>query len=179
LISFTWESSRYFFWHRCRGAQRYWQAGVVRKLLLLFTILITAEIMDTTRVDYMQTTLISYMYPATNVTTKYAQSQKEYQIHMSDIFNLLKSFSGAGTRSTLDHLQLIEDRCTLFKLAKISKDEMKRKLLYLSLDGDARVWLRSINEEYHLDWEDMKMALYLKYYLPIEAYRDRGYIYNF
>jgi hypothetical protein len=39
----------------------------------------------------------------------------------------------------------------LFKLAEISKDEVKRKLLYLSLDGDARVWFRSINEEYCLD----------------------------
>jgi hypothetical protein len=79
----------------------------------------------------------------------------------------------------LDHLQLIEDRCTLFKLAEISEDEVKRKLLYLSLDGDAQVWMRSINEEYLLVWEDMKKAFYLKYYPPIEDYHDRGYIYNF
>jgi hypothetical protein len=56
---------------------------------------------------------------------------------------------------------------------------VKRKLLYLSLDGDARVWMCSINEEYLLEWEDMKKAFYLKYYPPIEAYCDRGYIYNF
>jgi hypothetical protein len=36
-----------------------------------------------------------------------------------------------------------------------------------------------INEETILDWEDMKKAFYLKYYPPIEAYRDRGLIYNF
>jgi hypothetical protein len=119
------------------------------------------------------------MYPATKVTTKSSESQKEYQIPINAIFNLLKSFSDKESRYALDHLQLIEDRCTLFKLAKFSEDEMKRKLLYLSLDGDARVWMRSINEEYLLDWEDMKKAFYLKCYPQIEAYRDRGYIYNF
>jgi hypothetical protein len=113
---------------------------LVRKLLSLFTVLITAEIMDTSGVDYMHTTLIRYMYPA--------ESQKEYQIPISTVLDLLKSFSYKGSSSSLDHLQLIEDRCTLFKLAEVSEDEVKRKLLYLSLDGDARVWMRSINEEY-------------------------------
>jgi hypothetical protein len=129
--------------------------------------------MDTSGGDYMHTTLISYMYPATKVTTKSAESQKEYQIPISVVFDILKSFSDKGSRSTLDHLQLIEDRCTLFKLAKVSEDEVKRKLLYLSLDGDARVWMCSINEEYLPDWEDIKKAFYLKYYPPIEVYRDR------
>jgi hypothetical protein len=39
--------------------------------------------------------------------------------------------------------------------------------------------MRSINEENFLDWEDMKKALYLKYYPPIETYHDRGFICNF
>jgi hypothetical protein len=111
------------------------------------------------------------MYPA--------ESQKEYQIPISTVLDLLKSFSYKESSSSLDHLQLIEDRCTLFKLAEVSEDEVNRKLLYLSLDGDARVWMRSINEEYSSNWEDMKKTLYLKYYPPIEAYRDRGFIYNF
>jgi hypothetical protein len=71
------------------------------------------------------------------VTTKTAESQKEYQIPINTIFDLLKSFSDKGSRSALDHLQLIEDRCTLFKLAEVSKDEAKGKLLYLSLDDEA------------------------------------------
>jgi hypothetical protein len=83
-------------------------------------------------------------------------------------FGYFEKFSGDGSRSALDHLQLIEDRCMLFKLAKISKDEVKRKLLYLSLDADAQVWFRSINEEYHLDCEHMKKAFNLNYYPPIE-----------
>jgi hypothetical protein len=79
----------------------------------------------------------------------------------------------------LDHLQLIKDRCTLFKLPVVFEDEVKRKLLYLSLDDEARVWIHSINEENILDWEHMKKAFYLIYYPPIEAYRDREFIYNF
>jgi hypothetical protein len=35
---------------------------------------------------------------------------------------------------------MIEDRCTLFKLADSSKKEVKMKLLYLSLDGDGHIW---------------------------------------
>jgi hypothetical protein len=31
-----------------------------------------------------------------------------------------------------------------------------------------------MNEEYRLDWENMKKAFYLKYYPPIEAYSDRA-----
>jgi hypothetical protein len=77
------------------------------------------------------------MYPATKVTTKSTESQKEYQIPINAVFNLLKSFSNKESWYALDHLQLIEDRCTLFKLAEVSEYEMKRKLLYLSLDGDA------------------------------------------
>jgi hypothetical protein len=66
--------------------------------------LITAEIVDTYGVDYMHTTPISHMYPAINVTTKSAESQKKYQIPLSVVFDLLKSFSGKGSRSALDHL---------------------------------------------------------------------------
>jgi hypothetical protein len=65
---------------------------LVRKLLSLFTILITAEIMDTSGVDYMHTTLMSYMYPAAKVKTKTAKSQKEYQIPFNIVLDLLKSF---------------------------------------------------------------------------------------
>jgi hypothetical protein len=36
-----------------------------------------------------------------------------------------------------------------------------------------------MNEEYRLDWEDIKKAFYLKYYPPIEAYSGRYDIYNF
>ena len=91
----------------------------------------------------------------------------------------MRSFAGDGSKSALDHLQLIEDRCSLFKLAGISEEEVKRKLLYLSLTGEARIWFKSLKEEYRLDWEFVKKAFYLKYYSPMKAYGDRCHIYNF
>ena len=63
---------------------------------------------------------------------------------------------------------MIEDRCTLFKLAGIPEEEVKRKLLYLSLKDGARDWFRSMDLKYRLDWEYMKKAFYLKYYSPLE-----------
>jgi hypothetical protein len=74
---------------------------------------------------------------------------------MSVVLDILRSFTGDGSRSALDHLQMIEYRYTLFKLADIPKEEVKRKFLYLSLDGEAHIWFQSMNEEYHLDWENM------------------------
>jgi hypothetical protein len=109
---------------------------LVRKLLSLFTVLITAENMDTSVVDYVNTTLVSYMYTAAKLRTKTAKSPKEYQIPIHIVFDLLKRFPDKGSRFALDHLQLIKDRCTLFKLAEVSKNEAT-KLLYLSLDNEA------------------------------------------
>ena len=56
---------------------------------------------------------------------------------------------------------------------------MKRKLLYQSLSGDARIWFRSLDVKCRLDWECLRKAFYLKYYTPKEAYDDRCHIYNF
>jgi hypothetical protein len=69
---------------------------------------------------------------------------------MHTVFDILKSFPD-GSTSAIIHLQLIEDRCTLFKLAKVSKGEVKKKLLYLSLNYEARAWMRSNNEETDMD----------------------------
>jgi hypothetical protein len=80
------------------------------------------------------------MHSITNVAITPPEPQKEYQIPMSVVLDILRSFLGDGSRSALDHLHLIEDRCTLFKLTDISEEEVKRKLLYLSLDGVACIW---------------------------------------
>jgi hypothetical protein len=145
--------------------------------------MITSENMDTSGGDIMDTALVSFIYTAVKVRTKIVESPKEYQIPIHIVFDILKSFPDKGSRSTLDHLQLIEDRCMLFKLAEVSEGEAKKKLLYLSLDDEARAWMRSINEETDLVWENMMKDFYLKKYLrknpPIEAYRDQGLIYNF
>jgi hypothetical protein len=140
--------------------------------------MITAENMDTFGEDLMNTALVSFMYTAVKVRTKTVESPKEYQIPIHIVFDILKSFPD-GSTSTTDHLQLMEDRCTLFKLAEVSEGEAKKKLLYLSLDDEPRAWIHPINEETDLDWEYMIKAFYLKYYPPIEVYCDQGLIYNF
>jgi hypothetical protein len=65
----------------------------------------------------------------TNLVIAPPKTRKGYQIPMSVVLDTLRSSSGDWSRSALDHLHLIEDRCMLFKLAKISEDEVKRKLL--------------------------------------------------
>jgi hypothetical protein len=65
------------------------------------------------------------MYTAAKVRTKIAESPKEYKIHIHIVFDILKSFPHKGSRSALDHLQLIEEMCTLFELAEVS--EMRRR----------------------------------------------------
>jgi hypothetical protein len=51
---------------------------------------------------------------------------------MSAVLDILRSFSGDGSRYALDHLHLIEDRCMLFELAKNFEDEEKIKFyIYL------------------------------------------------
>jgi hypothetical protein len=44
----------------------------------------------------------------------------------------------------MGNLHAIEDLCSLFKLAGVPHDDVKRKLLYLSLAGNARIWFRSL-----------------------------------
>jgi hypothetical protein len=95
--------------------------------------------MDTSGVDYMKASLLSYMHSITNVVVTPPEPQKEYQIPMSDALDIMRSYSGDGSTSALYHLHLIEDRCMLFNLANISKEKVKWKVLYLSLDGDARI----------------------------------------
>jgi hypothetical protein len=57
---------------------------------------------------------------------------------------------------------------------------VKKKLLYVSLDDDARAWMRSINEENIVDWEGMKKAFISNIILQLKLnYHDRGFIYNF
>jgi hypothetical protein len=76
--------------------------------------MITAENMDTSGGDIMDTTLVSFMYTIVKVITK-------SEIRIRIVFDILKSFPDKGSRSTLDQLQLIKDRCMLFKLAKVSE----------------------------------------------------------
>jgi hypothetical protein len=52
-------------------------------------------------------------------------------------------FTGDGSKPAREHVKMIEDICSLFRLSGISDDEVRRKLLYLSLSSIAREWYKS------------------------------------
>ena len=82
-------------------------------------------------------------------------------------------FAGDGTKSAREHVEIIEDICGLFRLLGISGDQVKRKLLYLSLSGNARDWYRSLDEEVAIEWNILRKVFFLKYFTPKEAYENR------
>jgi hypothetical protein len=65
--------------------------------------MITAENMDTSREDLMNTALVSFMYTDVKVRTKTIEAPKEYQIPIHSVFDILKSFPD-GSTSAMDHL---------------------------------------------------------------------------
>jgi len=69
-----------------------------------------------------------------------------FKIPIGHVKRVMKnSFTGDGTKSAREHIELIEDICGLFRVPVIPEDEVKRKLLYLSLSGNALDWYRSLD----------------------------------
>jgi hypothetical protein len=79
----------------------------------------------------------------------------------------------------MGHLHVIEDLCSLVKLADVPHDHVKKKLLYLSLSGNAPIWFRSLDIKCRLGCELLRKAFYIKFYTHKEAYDDRCDIFNF
>jgi hypothetical protein len=65
--------------------------------------MIIAENMNTSRRDFADNTLISFMYTALEVRAKTDESPREYQIPMHTIFDILNSFPD-GSTSAIIHL---------------------------------------------------------------------------
>jgi hypothetical protein len=78
-----------------------------------------------------------------------------------------------------DHLFFIHELCELFKCAGISMNQVKRKLFSLSLKGRAAEWYRTLKDGRPIDWEEIVLLFYSKFYPSSEVYKDRNYIYNF
>ena len=75
-----------------------------------------------------------------------------FKIPVGHVKRVMKDpFAGDRTKSAREHVERIEDICGLFRLPGISEDLVKRKLLYLSLSGNARIWFRSLDEEVTLE----------------------------
>ena len=49
----------------------------------------------------------------------------------------------------------------LFRLPGISEDQVKRKLLYLSLSDNARIWFRSLDEQVTIEWSILRKVSFL------------------
>ena len=88
-------------------------------------------------------------------------------------------FSGDGTKSAHEHIEMIEEICGLFRIPGISEDYVKRKLIFMSLSGNARIWFRSLDEGATTEWSVLRKIFFLKYFTPREAYESRCYIFNF
>jgi hypothetical protein len=70
-----------------------------------------------------------------------------YKIPTGHVKRIMEhSFTGDGSKPAREHVEMIEDICSLFRLPGISDDEMRRKLLYLYLSGTAREWYNSLDE---------------------------------
>ena len=124
--------------------------------------------------------LYNYVHAVKEKIDKPPEPAVEYQIPMGHVKRVMEiPFLGDGSKSALEHLDFIESLWSLFKLAGIPQDDVKVKLLYLSFSGNARIWFKSLEEEYMNDWKNLKKAFFLKYYTPKAIYEDHCYIYNF
>jgi hypothetical protein len=88
-------------------------------------------------------------------------------------------YFGDGTVHPGDHLLLIHELCELFKCAGISMDQVKRKILCLSLKGRAAEWYKMLKNSQSIGWEEIVPLFYSKFYPPSEIHKDMNYIYNF
>ena len=77
------------------------------------------------------------------------------------------------------HLLFIDELCGLFKLAGLSRDEVKKKLFPLSLEGKALAWYRLLDDSDSWDWNRLKLEFHNKFYPMHLVHHDRNYIYNF
>ena len=91
-----------------------------------------------------------------------------FKIPIGHVKRVMKNlFTGDGTKSAHEHVETIEDICGLFRIPGISDDQVKRKLLYLSLSGNARIWFKSLDEEVTIEWSSLR-NVFLEYFTPKE-----------
>ena len=97
--------------------------------------------MGTSSRDFMHLTLYEYVRSIKDNIEKPPEPKVAYQILIGIAKRGMKlTFIGDKSQTAMGHLHTIEDLCSLFKLSGIPHDEVKRKLLYLSLPGVARIY---------------------------------------
>ena len=73
----------------------------------------------------------------------------------------------------------MDEVCGLFKLAGVPGDVVKKKVLPLSLKGDASTWYRLCDDMGSWNYKRLKLEFHKKFYPMHLFHRDRNYIYNF
>jgi hypothetical protein len=103
-----------------------------------------------------------------------------YKIPIGHVRRVMEHcFNGDGSRSAKEHVEMINDVCFLFRIPRISEDEVRRKLLYLSLSRNAREWYKTLNKEVTAKWGSLMKVFFLTIFTPKEAYENRCYIFIF
>src|SRR3954467_1100409 len=73
-------------------------------------------------------------------------------------------YLGDGTVHPGDHLLFIHELCELFKCAGISTEQVKKKLLSISLKGRAEEWYKLLKDGKSMEWEEIAPLFYSKFY---------------
>ena len=90
----------------------------------------------------------------------------EYEIALGMLEKLLANpYAGDGTVHPDMHLIYVDEICGLFKLAGLSRDEAKKKVFPLSLEGKALIWYRLCDDTDTWDWNRLKLEFHHKFYL--------------
>jgi hypothetical protein len=93
----------------------------------------------------VKSSLLSYFHYVANDSARPLDTEEEYEIPPDAIHYVRSnSFAGDGSKTPANHLQMIYERCSLFKLFGISQEEAMKKLFFMSLIGDARKWNDSL-----------------------------------
>jgi hypothetical protein len=92
----------------------------------------------------LKSSLLSYFHYVANDSARPPDTKEDDEISPSAIKNVKSnSFAGDGSTTLAKHLEVIDERCSLFKLSGISQEEVKKKLSFMSLTGDSCKWYDS------------------------------------
>ena len=83
-----------------------------------------------------------------------------------------------GTTHLDFHLIFVDGVCGLFQLAGLTRDEVKKKVFPLSLEGKALMWYMLLDDIGSWNYNRLKLEFYQKFYPMHLVHRDRNFIYN-
>jgi hypothetical protein len=107
----------------------------------------SAKLSAISRCDEMRLALYEYVLSVKENEEKPPEPKVAYKIPIGITKKAMKlTFTRNMSQTAMGHLHVIEDLCSLFKLAGIHHDDVKKKLQYLFISGDSRIWFRSLNE---------------------------------